>query len=237
MSSVPMLGGSRPSVPRRGVRGVILSLAFVLACQALWILAAEFLRPSQIGLLDDSETAATKIANRGNARLAALLGYVRGDLWAAYLLTYPYAFELHEKNSSGEQESPNADQIRNIANRALSFAPYESRVWLALANINSRFDWLNGKAAGYLRMSYYTGANEIDLIPLRLSLAVSFADISDAGFQQLVHHDIGIIVTRKPELKQTILNAYSNASSDGKQFIEKTLREMNSTLLSTIQSK
>jgi hypothetical protein len=55
-------------------------------------------------------------------------------------------------------------------------------------------------------------------------------------FQQLVRHDIRT-VTRRPELKSAILDAYRHALPVGQQFIEETLKEMDPTLLSTLRSK
>lgn len=212
-------------------------LAFVLACQAFWILAAEFYRPSSIGSSISSQSAALRTANRNDAHLAALIGYIRGDLWAEDLLTYSSAFRLNETDNSTNNNSPAIEQVRDIAERALSFAPHNSRTWLTLANINSRYDWLSKQASNELRMSYYTGANEIELIPLRLSLAVSSSVISDADFQLLVRHDIRTALTRKPELKTAILDAYRNALPEGQHFIEQTLKDMDPTLLSTLRSK
>jgi hypothetical protein len=235
MRSPPKLSSSHPVKSHRRFRGAMLVLAFVLACQAFWILAAEFYHHSSVGFPTSSQSAAVATANRDDTHIAASIGYIRGDLWADDLLTYPSAYLLHEKDISSTNNSPPIEQIRNIAERALSFAPHDSRIWLVLANIDSRFDWLNKKASNDLRMSYYTGANEVQLIPLRLSLAASFSDISDADFQQLVRHDIGIIVTRKPELKSAIQDAYRYALPDGRQFIEATLKEMDPTLLSKLQ--
>lgn len=86
-------------------------------------------------------------------------------------------------------------------------------------------------------MSYYTGANEIELIPLRLFLAVSFSVISDSDFQQLARHDIRVVTTRKPELKSAVLDAYRHALPAGQQFIEQTLKELDPSLLSALQPK
>ena len=236
MRSSPKLGSSHPVKSYGWFRGAMLVLAFALACQAFWILAAEFFRLSSVGFPTSSQSAAVTIANRDDAHIAASIGYLRGDLWADDVLTYPSAYQIHEKDNLSTNNSPPIEQVRDIAERALSFAPHDSRIWLVLANIDSRFDWLNKKASNDLRMSYYTGANEVELIPLRLSLAVSFSDISDVDFQQLVRHDISIIITRKPELKSAIQDAYRYALPDGRQFIENTLNEMDPTLLSKIRS-
>ena len=236
MRGSPKLSSSHPVKSHGWFRGTTLVLAFVLACQAFWILAAEFYRLSSVAFPTSSQSAAVTIANRDDAHIAASIGYIRGDLWADDVLTYPSAYQLHEKDNSSTNNSPPLEQIRYIAERALSFAPHDSRTWLVLANIDLRFDWLNKKASNDLRMSYYTGANEVELIPLRLSLAVSFSDIADPDFQQLVRHDISIIITKKPELKSAIQDAYRYALPDGRQFIEKTLNEMDPALLSKIRS-
>jgi len=84
-------------------------------------------------------------------------------------------------------------------------------------------------------MTYYTGPNEIKLIPSRLLLAVTLPAISDKDFQELVARDLRIIVNRKPDLKPAILNAYRSATPEGQQFIRDTLKELDSNLLSNLQ--
>jgi hypothetical protein len=237
MGGPPNLANSQPAkTPSYGwFRGTVLVLAFVLACQAFWILIAEFYRSSPVGFPTSAQSAAA--VNQNAAHLAALFGFIRGDLWAEDALTYPDAFRRYEWDSASKQRSTTIEQARDIAERALAFAPHDARMWLALASMDSRLDWLNGKASTALRMSYYTGANEIELIPLRLSLAINFSMISDMDFQQLVRHDIRTVVTRKPELKSAVLDAYRHALPVGQQFIEETLKEMDPSLLSMLRSK
>jgi hypothetical protein len=86
-------------------------------------------------------------------------------------------------------------------------------------------------------MSYYIGANETELIPSRLPLAINSSEIGDRDFQQLVRHDIRIIVIRKPEPIPAILAAYRDALPMGQQFLEATLKEVDPTLLAKLQSK
>jgi hypothetical protein len=239
VGSMPKIATSQPAkMSGYGLfRGTLLVLAFVLACQAFWILAAEFYRPSAIGFPTNFQIAATAVAKRNAAHLAASFGLIRGDLWAQDALTYPDVFWPSERNGAPTQRSTVVEKARNAAVWALADAPYDARTWLALASIDSRFDWLNGKASAALRMSYYTGANEVTLIPLRVLLAVGFSLISDTDFQQLVRHDILIVVTRKPELKSSVLDAYRHALPAGQNFIEQTLKELDPKLLSTLQSK
>ena len=126
------------------------------------------------------------------------------------------------------------EHAREVAHRALTLAPYDARVWLVLAGIDSR---LGQKFAASLRMSYYTGANEAKLIPWRLHLAVNSQALAERDFQELVRHEIRTIITRKPELKPAILAAYRDASPTGRQFLEETLEESDPTLLATLRAK
>jgi hypothetical protein len=215
-------------------RGIALVVAFVLGCQAIWILAAEFIRPKHFRFPVDAQTAEVAANNRNTAGLAASFGIMRGDLWADYAFTYLDLFWSDRQTSSKEQNSRTIERARDTAVRALTLAPHDARVWATLASINWRFNWLNRKATA-LQMSYFTGANETELIPLRLLMAVQSEAIADKDFQQLVRHDVGTIVSRKPELKSAILTAYRDALPDGKKFIEETLQELDPALLAQVQ--
>lgn len=214
-------------------RGTVLVFAFVLGCQATWILMAEFFRPPHSDFSATQQPAAVAATDQNGAALAASFGRIRGDLWSEDALTYLDLFTTDNRHSSNAQ----IEQAHEAADRALAFAPHNAGVWLVLASINSRFDWLNHEAAAALRMSYYTGANETELIPLRLLLAVQSVALGDSDFQQLVRHDIRTIVTRKPELKPAIVAAYRDTAPIGRQFIEDTLEEIDPTLLTWLHSK
>jgi len=209
--------------------------AVVLALQAFWILAAELSRPPYISFPSDAESTADLAANRNAAHLAAKFGIVRGDLWAQDALTYSDVFRREEQSNA--VDATTVQEARNIAERALAFAPHDARIWLVLASVVSRFDWLNGKASAALRMSYYTGPNEVALIPFRLMLSLTSPAISDKDFQQLVAHDLRTIVNRRPELKSAVANAYRSASPEGQQFIRDTLKGLDPNLLSNLAQK
>jgi hypothetical protein len=216
------------------IRGAILLFGFVLGCQTVWILTAEFSRPSSFELPATAQAAAAASANRNAAAWAASFGVIRGDLWAEYALTYLDILEHDPSRSVGASDDKTIEHAREVANRALALSPYDARVWLVLAGIKSR---LRQKSGATLRMSYYTGANEAELIPLRLHLALNSQALAEKDFQELVRHDIRIIITRKPELKPAILTAYRDALPTGRQFLEQTLKESDPTLLATLRSK
>jgi hypothetical protein len=219
----------------RVFRAAALVLAFVLACQAMWILKAEFYRPALPVFPANSQAAGAAAAQRSAATLAASVGVVRGDLWAECALTYLGLFWNDNQDKVSPQTPETIQRAREVADRALRYSPHDARIWLDLASIDSRLDWLNGKAAAALRMSYYTGANETELIALRLPLAVRSEALGDKDFQQLVNHDFRVIVARKPELKPVILMAYRDALPTGQQFIEQTLTEIDPTLLAGLR--
>src|SRR5215470_14277290 len=92
----PQRMNSRPTaVPAyTGFRVFALILALLLACQAFWILAAEFSRPPSLSFPTTSQAVANAAANRGAARAAAQLAILRGDLWAEAALTYSDVFSF-----------------------------------------------------------------------------------------------------------------------------------------------
>src|SRR5262245_9195240 len=151
------------------------------------------------------------------------------ELSRAPLIGFP-----HDKASVDVRTAVDA---RNATERALLFAPHNARIWLALANLDSKFDGLNEKASAALRMYFYTRPSEGALLPARLQLALSLPAISDKDFQQLVAHDLRTIVTRRPELKPAISNAYQNASPEGQQFIRDALKDLDPNFLSTLPQK
>lgn len=206
-------------------RGTVLVFAFVLACQAVWILAAEF---SRLHLPANAQSATA---------LPPSFGFIRGDIWAEHALAIFDLIQRDERNKSNAPISNKIEQAREVAARTLTIAPHDARIWLVLAAIELQFDRLNYNPAVALRMSYYTGANETDLFPLRLLLVVRANAIVDRDFQQLVRHDILTIVTRKQEMKPAILAAYREASPIGRQFLNATLEELDPTLLARFRSK
>lgn len=216
-------------------RGIVILFALVLGCQAIWILAAEFFRAPSSNLSANAPPATA--ADRKTAALAASFGIIRGDLWGEYALTYLNLIQRDKPARMSVESSKTAEQAREVADRALALAPHDARIWLILAGIETSLASAKYKPIEALRMSYYTGANETELIPLRVRLAVNSNALADGDLQQLVLHDIRTIITHKPELTPAILAAYRNASPLGRQFLEDTLREIDPSLLTTLAPK
>jgi hypothetical protein len=210
----------------RGFRATVLAFAYVLGGIAIWILAAEVLRPPT-GLVYGQRDAAVR---------AARIGLVRGDLWSDAAFAYGDILWTQAKNASNTDVTL-FEQSRPLTELAISYAPHDSRLWLLLAANYFRFDRLNAKALAALKMSYYTGSNTVAVVPGRLLLAVQSPALSDDDFQELVRHDIRLVALRRSELMPALAAAYNNAPFSGRQFIEKTLGALDPSLLASIRPK
>lgn len=218
------------------LRVVVLAFACVLGGFAGWILAAESLRPTTIEFTTAPQSARSIYERRDAAIIAARVGLIRGDLWSDAAFTFGDMLWSHVRSASTADAAP-LEQARALTELAIRYAPHDSRLWLLLAANYYRFDWLNEKASASLRMSYYTGSNTLSVVPGRLLLATRSHALQDADFQELVRHDIQIAVARKVEFGPAIVAAYDNASSSGRQLIEKTIGELDPSMLTSIRSK
>lgn len=216
-------------------RNSIVAFAIILGCQAIWIITPEFLRPPSSRFPADSQAAEAIAANREAAKSAAWAGLVRGDLWAESALTYLNVFWSDEGAKSPASDATN--DARVVAERALTLSPHDSRIWLTLASLDLRFDWLNRQAENVLRMAYFTGSNDIDSIPLRLAVAVRTDALGESDMQQFVRRDIRLAVARAPELKPAIIDAYRDALPNSKRILEGLLEELDPALLAAARAQ
>ena len=214
------------------LRIIILIWAGVLAMQAVWLCSAEFIRPMMPYFPQDKASQESASAASSRAVTAASIGGVRGDLWtdAAVALTSEVAGE------NDPQMTPEKDRARAVAQRAARLSPHDSRTWLLLAALDSRFDWQNREVISRLKMSYFTGPNELSLTPLRIRIATRSTAITDAELQPLVAQEIRSVVLRHPDQKPSLLATYRTASIEGKQFIEETVGDIDKNLLATLRT-
>lgn len=207
--------------------------ACLLASFAIWILAAELLRPASIKFATSAKFAALNHMQRDAAIVAAKIGHLRGDLWADAAFAYGGMF--WGKGRLSDVDPVAIERTRELTEQAIAYAPYDSRLWLLYALTNLTLDRLNNKVAASLRMSYYTGSNARELIPERLLVATQSRAFDDNELRELIRHDIRIAVGRKSELIPAIVFAFNNAPLSGKQFIEIALTEIDPSLLPSIR--
>jgi len=154
-------------------------------------------------------------ASRGKPSLAAGIGVVRSELWL-------------RDGRSELQSSPEAAEA--AFTRALRLSPMDAGAWFGLASATGRFDWLNPTASKSLKMSYYTGFNRSDLIAPRLILLAQVDTTRDVELVDLLQRQIRLIITRAPELKGAVAQAYRVATDANRRIIEAEFKDANQSL-------
>jgi hypothetical protein len=118
--------------------------------------------------------------------------------------------------------------------QALSMAPYESKLWLALALLQTRLNKPNGES---LRMSYLTGPNAVELVPLRLASVVSSNPLDNSSdLKDLAAGDIRLMLLNRPDLKDALIDIYRQANSAGRAFIEGRVSLFEPPFLESLKS-
>src|SRR5262249_25178174 len=213
------------------LRTAIFTSAMVLGLQAAWILATELSRRATITDPASVEEGTADSPYQIAASRAARFGLVRGDLWAESALSFVNLSPTGFSSTVDLSRSETVENVRTKAKQALRYSPQDARIWLVLATLDSQLSARDSRFAASLRMSYYTAANEIELIPLRLLLLAQSNALTNDAFNQLVNHDIQKFITRAPHRNSPIKTAYREASPVGRQFLNQILAELDRTLL------
>jgi hypothetical protein len=201
-------------------RVVTFLVAAALGTQCIWLLLAEFSRPGVDRLPTDPQSAPIAAHQRDHAKWAAWLGVIRGDLWAQS--AYTYADLIWSNSNNGPNKS--LDEARRRIDQAVRYAPHQSGAWLLLAALASRYRWSKPDPAETLKMSYYTGPNQLPLVPLRSLLAAQLATLDDE-LQLLAGQDLRLLIANQN--KPAILQAYQSASPAGKHFMEQVIGDID----------
>jgi hypothetical protein len=209
-------------------------LAAFLGLAATWLLLVELVRPTLSGFPIVGSPAKAAVAPVGAAALAARIGLIRGNLWADYAGALAPDLSAASTGDDSPVMLATLNRVRAAAVRAVELAPHESRAWLLIAAVDAHDSSRN--VAGPLKMSYYTGPNELSLIPLRLAITTRIPAIAEPEVQILAAGEIRTIITRKPELKQFLVAAYRNALPEGKRFIEGQVGELDPALMTSLQA-
>jgi hypothetical protein len=215
------------------VRTVLGVLAGLLGSLGLWILMGELTSPRISYFPASPNEADAMYAVRDSAVTAAEVGMVRGDLWTVAAITKAAPLLFGTTGSSRDQAAE-VENIRAIADRAARLSPHDSRIWLVLASLDLRVSANNSRATELLKLSYYTGPNEISLMPLRLLLAVRSSAILDDEVKSSAALDIQRIIMLRPDLKPAITLAYQNALPKGREIIEAALKQIDPSFLAAI---
>jgi hypothetical protein len=221
---------------QHALRTCALIFAGVLGLQAFWVIATEVLRPAVAYFPADSAASEVAVGQRNTALFAAGIAVMRGDLWADYAITLLSELLTDAKNAKASGAKDLSEDTRNVAITAAKLTPTDSRIWLLLALIDQRLDWLGRGVPGPLKMSYYTGPNAVALIPTRLLVATRSAAITDPELQDLVGREIRTIITRRPDLRPALFVAYRDALPEGRRLIEAKVGDLDRNLAVAIRA-
>lgn len=230
-------GGEAPAAPHAlgapWPRFALALLALVLIMQAAWILGAERYAPGERIL---AHNAASTGAEQERLREAAANAGVRCDLWAesAWVQIAHREADMEAGRISG---SAPASALEDL-NRAVSCAPHRSDAWLMLALLADRYKPAGYDAAALLKMSYYTAPNDLELLPLRLNVALTAdSTAGDAELWDMIRRDIRLVLTRQPRLQPALIAAYRSASPARKLVAERLIAEVDPGYLKTIRAQ
>jgi hypothetical protein len=218
--------------PNREFRPATLLVAVLLGSQCVWLLLAELSRPGITRLPNDATAAAAARSKRTDAAWAARIGAIRGDLWAESAFTHGDLMWADGNGGAGLTQA--STLARSILDHALEDAPHQSGAWLLLAGLASRYQFPDINATQALKMSYYTGPSEWDLMPLRLRIAAHSDTFTDIELRDFIRRDVRLLLARQQ--KPAIAVAYNAASPAGKRFIEQTVGEIDPSVVGTLRA-
>jgi hypothetical protein len=231
-SGSPSVAAAMTPRSATGLRASAILLAVLVGLYALWLLTTEFIRPQTPYFPIDTQQAVTIGTHRSEAKIAAWLGLVRGDLWTDYAMALAFSPVSEDADTADDRNKA----LHAATERAIALGPHDARAWLLLSKADARLDWLNRNFLGPLKMSYYTGPDETALIPMRLAIATQSEAITDPELQILVTNDLRTILLRWPKMKPAIIAAYRDASREGKHFLETAVAQMDSSFAMQLSS-
>ncbi len=228
--------GRPAAIPIR-FRAGLLVFSAVLAALSAWIIVAEYYRPRRIYLPVDqlADLLRGERDDQQNAKRAASLALVRGDLWAESAFTYS---DLLWREPTTVQDSNDriSSEARLDLEKAVRYSPHRGDVWLMFAAMADRYNWQGYQPSALLKMSYYTAPNELSLFPLRFQISLRPNSLQDSEIQDMIRRDIRMVVTKAPSLKPALIAAYKSAPSSSKAMVERVISEIDPTYLSAMRA-
>jgi hypothetical protein len=168
-------------------------------------------------------------AKTDQACFSSAIGFYRTDLNVNCAL----ARSMRALNTAGPGQRELNAQAQATVVAALTSAPHESTLWLALALLQSQVKQSN---SGALKMSYLAAPNAVELIPMRLPNVVSRDALADPDLRWLAAGDIRLILTHRLDMATVIADAYMQASPEGRAFIEDRTGRLDPKFLNSLKS-
>jgi len=210
----------------------IFLLLIALAGAAILNFFADAMRPSPVDFFKSNERIPSK-REIVTTRYLTIIAPVRTDLKADLAQSLGI---LALKSDAGYQPSVNQD-AQAAAKQALEARPYDSKIWLILALLTMQKSAHDTRTSEFLKMSYLTGANSLELVPIRIAAVSQLDAIGDADLQELARGDIRLILNRIPEIKPVLAGAHRHASPEMKAFIEDSVATIDPQFAGTLRNQ
>ncbi len=212
----------------------LLAIVIVLVVGTVSIadFAAELVRPAS-ALVPSSNQPPPSPAAVSAAMLAAKIAPFREDLMADDA-TIRAALVL-ASNRPGDLSANQAAQI--AARSALRIGPHDARMWLTLALLRAHGNLGDAMIIEPLKMSYFTGPNQADLLPARLYLVSAISSINDPDLQELAGTDVRAVLSRFSGLRPALVAAYAQGSVAGKKLLDDSVKAVDPAFAATLHGK
>lgn len=207
----------------------LMVLGIALITQAVWMALPELylsVRPSSVSVLSTAAAWPNGISKPVSVAAA------REDLW------FRGGSRFSSDSAPAADEQSTAPLVTSSAfARALRSSPLRGDIWLMLA-AGSKHNSSPSSTAAMLKMSYYTAPNDLDLLPLRVSVALATDTVvREPEFRELVKRDITLVVRHRPALRPALVTAYRSASPDGKIYLEGLISELDPAYLDQVRTR
>jgi hypothetical protein len=208
-----------------GLRIATSLMALVLGWFAFATIFAEAFTPKAQNFLQDLALPDPKSYGPLGDRAGAVAP-LRGDLLADIAMAQAApALNLGKVQASPEMIAAR-ERALTYAKQSLSLAPHSSSMWLLIGMLQNQVQ-TRDSVAEVLKMSYLTAPADMNLIPARLAIMSASVAIADVELSNLARGDIRLILTRRPDLKPSITNAYRRGSASGKAYIDEVVRSLD----------
>ncbi|MGY3034393.1 hypothetical protein ACVIIV_003563 [Bradyrhizobium sp. USDA 4354] len=203
---------------------VVLGIALIM--QAVWMVLPE------LYLGGRSSVVSTAAAWPNGISRPVSVTAAREDLWIRGGSRFSWDSAL-----AADDQGTAAPVTSSAFARALRSSPLRGDIWLMLA-ARSKHNSPQSSTAAMLKMSYYTAPNDLDLLPLRVSVALATdAVVREPEFRELIKRDVSLVVRHRPGLRPALVTAHRSASADGKAYLEGLISELDPTYLDQVRAR
>jgi hypothetical protein len=196
-------------------------IAVMLIAQSLWILVySSHPGNSPIG---QSAVSATSIPSDGDLRPSTLSAAPPSTT---------------NETTAARPEFGAEHAALNAAAGTLRYSPLRGDLWLKLAAISKEQRSTGYDIVALLKLSYYTAPNDLELLPLRLTVSLGVSSVlSEPELRELVQRDVKIALTKQSSLRPALIAAYQSASPEGKGLVDDLKSEWDSATLQGMRNR